>query len=199
MTTIADLESGLQRALECVRDLEREGRLPDELRPLLCLCPAEGASVHVSLRDRDKAHQLRRGFAAQAFAQRSCGAWIVFEVPHDDWQGGAQADRPFEDFVRVLDLAEREPQLQFVSLKWFRDTFLLKAGCAWAQEAELAQQVLLEALERDVVRTTKVANPRFPEHPVTGLVLNRESADARRILGAQTDIARASDASSSAA
>ena len=44
-TTIANLESGLEGALECLRELEREGRLPEELRPLLLLCPLDGASV----------------------------------------------------------------------------------------------------------------------------------------------------------
>jgi hypothetical protein len=199
-TTVADLEVGLQNALEALRELERSGRMPEELRPLLLLCPMDGASVHVSLRHRDMARQIRRNYGAQAFSQRSCGAWIVFEAPHNDWheeRRALPAGDPFADFVRAMHQAESEPQLSFVSLKWFRDTYLIKCGFEWAQDPDVARRLIHEAMERDVVRTRKVPNPRSPEHPVTALVLNREHADVGRILAGAAAPAQADPAAES--
>src|SRR5436189_3381791 len=79
--TIADLEHDLESALSHVRELETRGALPPELRPLLLLSPVDGTSVHVSLRHRDHARQIRRTFGANAFDQRDGAVWIVFEAP----------------------------------------------------------------------------------------------------------------------
>ncbi len=187
--TIAELEADLQAALENLRELEREGRLPAELRPLLLLSPTDGASVHVSLRHRDKARQVRRSYGAQAFSQRTCGAWLVFEVPHHDWEDtrpGGEPAEPFEGFVRALDQAQGEPQLSFVSLKWFRDVYLSKFGFAWAEDPDTVRRLLYESIDRGALLTEKVPNPRSPEHPVTAIRLNREHPEVRGILGLDT-------------
>jgi hypothetical protein len=191
-TTVADIESDLQTALESLRELDSRGRLPQELRPLLLLSPMEGSSVHVSLRHRDKARQIRRGYGAHAFTQRTCGVWIVYEVPHNEWsdedeRGQEPAHAPFEDFVRALHQAESEPQLSFVSLKWFRDTYLVKCGFSWAQDPDVPRRLIQDATEREVVLTSKVPNPKTPAFPVTSIHLNRSHPDVQRILGTDAE------------
>lgn len=214
--TVADLESDLQNALGYLIELDQRGRLPEELRPLLLLAPADGASVHVSLRHRDQGRQIRRTFGGNAFNQRECGAWIVFESPRlaDSRRGddsrehfdrrprddnrrdgghgyeprrgddhGTDHEQAYEEFIRALNRAESEPQLTFVSLKWFRDTYLVKSGYDWAYEPDLPRQFLSDAAERNMVLTSKVPNPKQPEFPVTSIHLNREHPEVQRILG----------------
>lgn len=198
--TISDLEHDLENALDHVRQLDANGQLPPELRPLMLLAPVEGTSVHVSLRHRDLARQIRRNHGAQAFSQNDCGVWIVFEAPLPEAgrDGGrasgseTRADRgagpdrsgprPFDEFVLALNDAENQPQLTFVSLKWFRDTFLVKSGYRWAQDIEVPRRLLQEASERNVILTSRVPNPKQPEFPVTSIRLNRDHPDVKRIL-----------------
>lgn len=209
-TTISDLEHDLEKALDHVRTLDASGQLPPELRPLLLLAPVDGTSVHVSLRHRDMARQIRRNHGAQAFSQSDCAVWIVFEAPlpdaaRDGGRGDARGDRrddasdsradrgvpherapqgarPFDEFVLALNDAENQPQLTFVSLKWFRDTFLVKSGYRWAQDIEMPRRLLQEATERNIILTSRVPNPKQPEFPVTSIRLNREHPDVKRIL-----------------
>jgi hypothetical protein len=199
--SVADLENDIESALEHLRDLDLRGKLPPELRPLLLLAPVEGSSVHVSLRHRDTVRQIRRAHGAQAFAQRACGAWIVFEAPQLEWhdEGGREAAphvRPFDEFIRALHQAEHEPQLHFVSLKWFRDTYLQKCGFAWAQEPDAPRRLLQEATDRGLVLTSKVPNPKTPAFPVTSIHLNREHPDLQRILGSDAPPPRSGDPAS---
>jgi hypothetical protein len=200
-STVGDLEHDLENALDHVRELDELGKLPQELRPLLLLAPVEGSSVHVSLRHRDMGRQIRRSFGAQAFNQRDGAAWIVFEAPHpergeprgrfDEPRRGeregvanpAEAFNPFDDFIRALNEAEHQPQLNFVSLKWFRDTYLTRSGYGWAQDPEIPRRILQEATERSLVLTSKVPNPKQPTFPVTSIHLNRQHPDVQRILG----------------
>jgi hypothetical protein len=195
--TVADLEHDLENALDHVRELEQRGQLPDELRPLLLLAPVEGTSVHVSLRHRDMGRQIRRSYGAQAFDQRDGAAWIVFEVPRPDREeprgrfderdaGDRMRDGggdPFDEFIRALDEAEKQPQLNFVSLKWFRDTYLVRSGFPWAQDPDVPRRILQDATDRNLVLTSKVPNPKQPTFPVTSIHLNRQHPDVQRILG----------------
>jgi hypothetical protein len=201
--TIADLEHTLEHALSHLRELDASGALPADLKPLLLLSPIDGTSVHVSLRHRDHARQIRRTYGAHAFDQRESAAWIVFEAPpvearHDERRAHEPVEReferrpdrrdrrtdPLEEFVRALDDAEHQPQLKFVSLKWFRDTYLLKMGFPWAEDPEIPRRILQDATDRSLVLTDKVANPKQPAFPVTSIHLNREHPDVQRILGA---------------
>jgi hypothetical protein len=189
-TTISDVEAGIERALEEVRMLDQRGRLPQELKPLVHLAPPEGASVHVSLRKRESSRPIRRAAPADSFVQRLCGAWIVYEMPTalDAQDPGDKPDRsesgnPLEDFIAALDRAERDPHLSFVSLKWFRDTYLAKRGYAWARDPDLPRRLVQETTERGLIVTSKVDNPKTPEFPVTSIRLNRQHPDVRKVLG----------------
>src|SRR5258705_1267663 len=153
-STISELESELQRCLSSLHEIDERGALPGELKALLALAPPDGASVHVSLRQRDRGRQLRLGAPAQSWAPRVCGAWVVYELPQGVGGGAGGSARPaessgnpLEDFVAALDHVERDPHLRFVSLKWFRDTYLPRRGYDWANDPDLPRQVVHEAAE----------------------------------------------------
>ena len=88
-----------------------------------------------------------------------------------------------EDLLRALEKAEHEPQFGFVSLKWFRDVYLPRQGYSWAAAPESRQTVLVEAINRRWILTSKVANPKNPQFPVTAIKVNRPLAEVRKVLG----------------
>lgn len=189
--TIADLEADIEDALDALLELERRGRLPQELRALLALTPPEGASVHVSLRQRDTLRQIRRSATENHYAQANCGAWIVFELAPDEVHEGppGEAREPndvLDDFIRALDRAERDPHMSFVSLKYFRDQYLAKVGLVWARDFDLTRAVIQDATDQGLLELSKVPNPRQPEFPVTTIRLARVHERVRRVLGEGT-------------
>jgi transglutaminase-like putative cysteine protease len=64
----------------------------------------------------------------------------------------------------------------FIALKWFRDSFLPRKPFRWNQLPETRQAVLAEAIQRGVVLTSKIANPKTPAYPTTTIRLNRAEA-----------------------
>lgn len=90
---------------------------------------------------------------------------------------------PIEDLLHALNKAEQNPDHAFVSLKWFRDTFLPKSGYAWADDSAQRHHWLREAINRRWITTDRLANPRNPEFPTTAIRLNRAAAEVGRILG----------------
>jgi hypothetical protein len=188
-STISDLESELQRSFSSLRELEERGALPRELKALLALAPPDGASVHVSLRQRDTGRQLRTSGPFQSWAPRACGAWVIYEVAQG--LGGLSGPQPrtiegsgnpLLDFISALDHVEKDPHLHFVSLKWFRDTYLPKRGYDWANDPDLPRQMVHEAAEAEMILTSKVPNPKTPEFPVTTIQLNRSHPKVQRML-----------------
>jgi len=87
------------------------------------------------------------------------------------------------ELVRALDRAETRPGLQFVALKWFRDIVLPGEGLAWTSSVSDRQQVLKEAIDRRLLLTSKVPNPKAPQFPVTAIRLNRMLPEVQVILG----------------
>ena len=87
------------------------------------------------------------------------------------------------DLVRALDRAESRPGYDFVALKWFRDVFLPAQGCAWSASDAIRRDVLGGAIERRIILTSKVPNPRSPQFPVTAIRLNRTLQQTQAILG----------------
>jgi hypothetical protein len=99
----------------------------------------------------------------------------------------APAEDRFSDLIRALDRAERRPGYQFVSLKWFRDSALGHEGFAWAVDEFARHDVLREAIDRRWILTSKVANPRPPQFPVTAIRLNRQMPEVNAALGSRAD------------
>ncbi len=94
---------------------------------------------------------------------------------------------PMSDLVCTLDRLESRPGYDFVALKWFRDTALPGEGFSWANADSERQNILREAIDKRMILTSKVPNPRSPQFPVTAIRLNRLLPDVKAILGTEND------------
>jgi hypothetical protein len=102
----------------------------------------------------------------------------AFEDEEDDSQ---EAVIPADLEVRVKELCSALAEAErgghaFIALKWFRDSFLPRKAFRWNQHPESRQAVLAEAIQRGVVVTSKIANPKTPAYPTTTIRLNRSEA-----------------------
>ena len=107
--------------------------------------------------------------------------------PQSAAQSGADATDPLSDLIRALDSAESRPGYGFVALKWFRDTALPAEGFAWASDHSARQMTLRDAIEKRLILTSKVPNPKSPQFPVTAIRLNRLMPEVKAILGSPDD------------
>jgi hypothetical protein len=87
----------------------------------------------------------------------------------------ADLDARVKELCAALAEAERGGHA-FIALKWFRDSFLPRKAFRWNQNPESRQTVLAEAIQRGVVLTSKIANPKTPAYPTTTIRLNRAEA-----------------------
>ena len=87
----------------------------------------------------------------------------------------ADMDNRVKELCNALAEAERGGHA-FIALKWFRDSFLPRKSFRWNQNPESRQEVLAEAIQRGVVVTSKIANPKTPAYPTTTIRLNRSEA-----------------------
>jgi len=87
----------------------------------------------------------------------------------------ADLDARVKELCAALAEAERGGHA-FIALKWFRDSFLPRKAFRWNQLPESRQAVLAEAIQRGVVVTSKIANPKTPAYPTTTIRLNRAEA-----------------------
>ena len=87
----------------------------------------------------------------------------------------ADLDARVKELCAALAEAERGGHA-FIALKWFRDSFLPRKAFRWNQHSESRQVVLAEAIQRGVVLTSKIANPKTPAYPTTTIRLNRAEA-----------------------
>jgi len=87
----------------------------------------------------------------------------------------ADLDARVKELCSALAEAERGGHA-FIALKWFRDSFLPRKTFRWNQNPESRQSVLAEAIQRGVVLTSKIANPKTPAYPTTTIRLNRAEA-----------------------
>lgn len=84
----------------------------------------------------------------------------------------ADMDARVKELCAALAEAERGGHA-FIALKWFRDSFLPRKTFRWNHHPESRQAVLAEAIQRGVVLTSKIANPKTPAYPTTTIRLNR--------------------------
>jgi hypothetical protein len=94
---------------------------------------------------------------------------------------------PISDLIQALDRAESRPGYNFVALKWFRDTALLSEGFSWANADSVRKSVLSDAINRRLILTNPVPNPKTPQFPVTAIRLNRLMPEVKTILGIRGD------------
>ena len=100
-----------------------------------------------------------------------------FEEAEEDEEIANPADLEarVKELCAALAEAERGGHA-FIALKWFRDSFLPRKAFRWNQHPESRQAVLAEAIQRGVVLTSKIANPKTPAYPTTTIRLNRTEA-----------------------
>jgi hypothetical protein len=100
----------------------------------------------------------------------------VFEDEENQNLVPADLDTRVKELCAALAEAERGGHA-FIALKWFRDSFLPRKTFRWNQHPESRQAVLAEAIQRGVVLTSKIANPKTPAYPTTTIRLNRAEAN----------------------
>ena len=61
----------------------------------------------------------------------------------------------------------------FISLKWFRDVFLLQRPYGWTPSQNSRIRVLNQAVQQGYIETRSIPNPKNPEFPTTTIVLDR--------------------------
>ena len=103
------------------------------------------------------------------------------EAAYDEDDDGQEAVIPADLDARVKELCAALAEAErgghaFIALKWFRDSFLPRKAFRWNQHPESRQAVLAEAIQRGVVLTSKIANPKTPAYPTTTIRLNRAEA-----------------------
>lgn len=191
--TIEELEAQLEQGLAKLRSPEYKP-LETLLQPLV----PKGYRVHVSLVKNGR--KTRKDASADNWSPDRGEVRVNFErdttdpnatiaepehsVPESPAQkSDAVASEAVSDLVRILDRVESRPGYQFIALKWFRDVALLSEGLNWAQTDAARQSVLREAIERRLVLTSKVPNPKSPQFPVTAIRLNRLLPALQSILG----------------
>ncbi len=112
-----------------------------------------------------------------ARAHRSSATHAADEEADDTQEAvlPADMDARVKELCAALAEAERGGHA-FIALKWFRDSFLPRKAFRWNQNPETRQMVLAEAIQRGVVMTSKIANPKTPAYPTTTIRLNRAEA-----------------------
>jgi hypothetical protein len=88
--------------------------------------------------------------------------------------------------LRALDNAESTPGWNFVALKKFRDEILPSEPFAPGefQPTDVHwQEAIRNAIEKRLILTGKVQNPKSPQFPVTSIRLNRLMPEVQEILG----------------
>jgi hypothetical protein len=104
-------------------------------------------------------------------------------IPNYSTRSGPAVIDPLSDLIRALHRVESRPGFDFVALKWFRDTALPSEGLTWASSESARQAILRDAIDRRLILTSKVPNPKSPEFPVTAIRLNRLMPEVSAILG----------------
>jgi len=88
--------------------------------------------------------------------------------------------------LRALDRAESTPGWNFVSLKKFRDEILpcepFAPGAFQPTDVHW-QEAIRAAIDKRLVLTAKVQNPKSPQFPVTSIRLNRLMPEVQESLG----------------
>jgi len=195
--TIEEVESQLEEGLAKLRSPEYKP-LEVLLQPLI----PQGYRVHVSLVDKS-GRKKRKNASADNWSPDLGDVRINF-VPDSSGTNVAEAQQgekpskeapsaridaiapdPISDLLRALDRVESRPNYQFVALKRFRDVDLPAESFDWVQSETRRQSNLRDAIERRLILTNKVPNPKSPQFPVTAIHLNRLHPEVQRILGQQ--------------
>lgn len=90
---------------------------------------------------------------------------------------------PRSELIQALDRAESRPGYSFVALKWFRDSALPAEGFPWTRDESQRRTLLRDAIDKRLILTSKMPNPRSAQFPVTAIRLNRLAPEVKGTLG----------------
>jgi len=155
-----------------------------------------GHRIRVSLFDKKTQRKKRKDASAEYWKPGEGEIRICFEPDTEVAAATATPATPpivepkpsvprtshLAELVRALNNAESRPGYGFVALKWFRDQVLPAVRPEWS-EPETRTGVLREAIEKGLVLTNKVPNPKSPAFPVTAVRVNRSLPETAEILG----------------
>ncbi len=191
--------------MKIIKDVEAqvEEKVRGALEELHILPPGYRCSVRLHGKERDK---KRTASFEKSWFPDTDSIYIRFERTSEQSRAGSRpaqsmptasashaaklapaAGDPLSDLIRALDRAESQPGFNFVALKWFRDTALPSEDFSWASDDSTRRSVLSDAIQRRLVLTNSVANPKSPQFPVTAIRLNRLMPDVKAILGSPTE------------
>ncbi|HYY72102.1 MAG TPA: hypothetical protein VE778_00775 [Candidatus Bathyarchaeia archaeon] len=192
--------------MKTIKDVEGqvEEKVSEALRELELLPEGYRCSVRLHGKERDK---RRTATFETSWSPDTDSIHIRFERSEEKLPAGAEpvapnsgviapnhaakssdsSNNPLSDLIRALDRVESRPGYEFVALKWFRDTALPSEGFSWANEDFARQNVLREAIDRRLILTSKVPNPRSPQFPVTAIRLNRLMPEVKEVLGTRDE------------
>lgn len=179
-----------------------EQRVYDALKELDLLQPGFKHSVRFHGKAKDK---KRTAFFENSWSNDTDSIYIRFEPtegerdiqqpsvmpieppPSSTKQAATPVSDPISDLIRALNRVESRQGYDFVALKWFRDARLPFEGFLWAGTEMARQAALRDAIDRRLILTSKVPNPKSPQFPVTAIRLNRLMPEVKKILGSDED------------
>jgi hypothetical protein len=87
------------------------------------------------------------------------------------------------ELLKALDRAESTPGWNFVSLKKFRDEILPTENVLSIRSDVERQNILRSAIEKRLILTKPIPNPKSPQFPVTSVRVNRLMPEVQDVLG----------------
>jgi hypothetical protein len=88
------------------------------------------------------------------------------------------------ELLKALERAESTPGWNFVSLKKFRDEILPLENLPSLRTDVERQNAIRSAIDKRLILTRPVPNPKSPQFPVTSIRLNRLMPEVQEALGA---------------
>ena len=188
----------MNKRVKTIKDVEQQvgERVSGTLKELELL--PEGYRCSVRLQCKERAKRRTASFEKN-WSPEMDSITIRFEreegqtpenvtgAPNQATKAARVPSDPMSDLIRALYRAESRPGYEFVALKWFRDTGLVSEGFPWTSEDSARQSLLSDAIDKRLILTSKVPNPRSPQFPVTAIRLNRLMPEVREILGSRNE------------
>ena len=192
--TIKEAEAQVEEKIsEALKELKELNVLPAGYRCRVRICgqsrkKRQSASFETSWSPDSDSIEItfeRNPERSQAELQPMPGIPAV--APLNSSSKPGSVSEPLSDLIKALHRAQSQPGFRFVALKWFRDTALTSEGFS-PTGGELARHIILrEAIDRRLILTSKVPNPKSPQYPVTAIRLNRLMPEVRQILGVRDE------------
>jgi hypothetical protein len=104
-------------------------------------------------------------------------------LPQSPAYRAAQGNTPEAELLKALDRTESTPGWNFVSLKKFRDEILPAENIPSIRTDAERQSVIRSAIEKRLILTKPIPNPKSPQFPVTSIRVNRLLPEVQLILG----------------